>query len=104
MFGRISGLVCQNCHMPDRRHHWRGIHDPDMVRSGLSVRHSVDAQGGRFEITNTGVGHAFPTYVTPKVIMHAVALDSAGSPQLSGACFRAECVIMSTAADPISRP
>ena len=77
-----QGVTCQNCHMPDRRHLWRGIHDPDMVRSGLSVRHSVDAQGGRFEITNTGVGHAFPTYVTPKVIMHAVALDSAGSPQL----------------------
>jgi hypothetical protein len=77
-----QGITCQNCHMPDRRHLWRGIHDPDMVRSGLSVRHSVDAQGGRFEITNTGVGHAFPTYVTPKVIMHAVALDSAGSPQL----------------------
>jgi hypothetical protein len=77
-----QGITCQKCHMPDRRHLWRGIHDPDMVRSGLSVRYSVDAEGGRFEITNTGVGHAFPTYVTPKVIMHAVALDSAGSPQL----------------------
>lgn len=78
-----QGRTCQSCHMPDRRHLWRGIHDPDMVRSGLSVRHSVDARGGRFEITNTGVGHAFPTYVTPKVIMHVVALDSTGSPQLS---------------------
>lgn len=78
-----QGLTCQKCHMPDRRHLWRGIHDPEMVRSGLSVRYSVDAQRGRFEITNTGVGHAFPTYVTPKVIMHAVALDSGGSPQPS---------------------
>jgi hypothetical protein len=77
-----QGITCQKCHMPDRRHLWRGIHDPDMVRSGLSVRYSVDAEGGRFEITNTGVGPAFPTYVTPKVIMHAVALDGAGSPQL----------------------
>lgn len=78
-----QGSTCQSCHMPDRRHLWRGIHDPDMVRSGLSVRHAVDSRGGRFEITNTGVGHAFPTYVTPKIIMHAVALDSTGSPQPS---------------------
>ena len=78
-----QGSTCQSCHMPDRRHLWRGIHDPDMVRSGLSMRSSVDARGGRFEITNTGVGHAFPTYVTPKIVMHAVALDSAGSPQPS---------------------
>ena len=34
------GLQCQNCHMPDRRHLWRGIHDADMVRAEL-----VDAQG-----------------------------------------------------------
>jgi hypothetical protein len=78
-----QGLNCQNCHMPDRSHLWRGIHDPDMTRSGLSVRYSVDAQSGHFEITNTGVGHAFPTYITPKIIMHAVALDSAGAPQPS---------------------
>src|SRR5262245_19446196 len=30
-----EGMQCQDCHMPDRRHLWRGIHDPDMVRSGL---------------------------------------------------------------------
>jgi len=28
------GLACQSCHMPDRRHRWRGIHDPEMVKSG----------------------------------------------------------------------
>jgi hypothetical protein len=78
-----QGSACQTCHMPDRRHLWRGIHDPEMVRSGLTMRSSVDAQGARFEITNTGVGHAFPTYVTPKIVMHAVALDSGGLPQPS---------------------
>lgn len=76
-----QGQSCQGCHMPDRRHLWRGIHDPDMVRSGLTARSLVDAQGARFEVTNSGVGHAFPTYVTPKVIMHAVALDGKGTPQ-----------------------
>lgn len=65
---------CQSCHMPDRRHLWRGIHDPEMVKSGIRIepsrpklingRVSIDLQ-----ITNHGVGHAFPTYVTPRVIV-----------------------------------
>jgi len=32
-----QGVQCQDCHMPDRRHRWRGIHDADMVRSGLTI-------------------------------------------------------------------
>ena len=75
------GITCQSCHMPDRRHLWRGIHDPGMVASGLTPRFTVDAAHARFEIINTGVGHAFPTYVTPKVMMRAVALDAEGAPR-----------------------
>jgi hypothetical protein len=76
-----QGQTCQSCHMPDRRHLWRGIHDPDMVRSGLTMRYSVNAKRARFEIVNSGVGHAFPTYAVPRVVMHAVALDGAGVSQ-----------------------
>lgn len=76
-----QGITCQACHMPDRRHLWRGIHDPEMVAAGLTARFDANAQGARFELTNSGVGHAFPTYVTPKVTMHAVALDSEGKPR-----------------------
>jgi len=76
----LQGVTCQACHMPDRRHLWRGIHDPDTVRNGLTARTSANAERARFEISNTGVGHAFPTYVTPAIIMHAVALDGAGAP------------------------
>jgi hypothetical protein len=50
-----------------------------MVASGLTPRTSVDADKARFEITNTGVGHAFPTYATPTVIMFAIALDTGGT-------------------------
>jgi hypothetical protein len=75
------GIVCQTCHMPDRRHVWRGIHDPAMVASGLTPHVTTDVKRIRFEITNTGVGHAFPTYITPKAIMHVVALDDAGAPR-----------------------
>ncbi|KAF0113708.1 MAG: Uncharacterized protein FD149_2049 [Rhodospirillaceae bacterium] len=75
-----AGRTCQSCHMPDRRHLWRGIHDPAMVASGVRPDFLANAQGARFTLTNTGVGHAFPTYVTPKVIMHAVLLDGTGRP------------------------
>ena len=32
-----EGVQCQDCHMPERRHLWRGIHDPEMVRSGVTI-------------------------------------------------------------------
>jgi hypothetical protein len=73
-----QGMTCQTCHMPDRRHLWRGIHDPAMVAAGLTARTSVDGIGARFEITNSGVGHAFPTYAVPTVVLHAVAVDAEG--------------------------
>lgn len=78
----LQGITCQTCHMPNRQHLWRGIHDPAMVASGLTPRITADATGVRFEIINSGVGHAFPTYVTPKIVMYAQGLDKAGIPQL----------------------
>lgn len=75
-----EGKTCQSCHMPDRRHLWRGIHDPDMVKSGLKAEFAAEVGGARFQLTSTGVGHAFPTYVTPKVMMKGVALDEGGRP------------------------
>ena len=72
--------------MPDRRHVWRGIHDPEMVRSGLTIalRRETGAprQGttlmATLRVENTGVGHAFPTYVTPKVVLRGELLDGQG--------------------------
>lgn len=64
--------------MPDRRHLWRGIHDPDMVAAGLTAAITASSEGARLLLTNSGVDHAFPTYVTPRIEMHAVALDENG--------------------------
>ncbi len=82
-----EGIHCQNCHMPDRSHTWRGIHDMEMTKSAVTIE--VDAPsneyllGERYEasikITNTGAGHYFPTYVTPKVFVRAELLDEAGN-------------------------
>jgi hypothetical protein len=81
-FGR-SGVQCQGCHMPDRHHLWRGIHDAEMVRSGLTVGLSTGKEKYRvgetvsatLTITNSKVGHYFPTYVTPRVVVSGELVD-----------------------------
>jgi len=84
-YGRMENS-CQSCHMPDRRHLWRGIHDPEMVRAGVTIRLTLDKQryqvGDQVEaeitLTNSGVGHYFPTYVTPKVLVRFELMDGKG--------------------------
>ena len=82
-----QGKTCQQCHMPEGRHLWRGIHDPEMTRSGVTVRTELDPaqpEAGqplraRLILTNSGTGHAFPTYTTPAVYMRAAILDAGGN-------------------------
>jgi hypothetical protein len=82
-----EGIHCQHCHMPDRRHLWRGIHDPDMVKQAMTVALSFDAASYaagetmtlQIVITNSGAGHYFPTYVTPKVFVQTHLLDQQGN-------------------------
>lgn len=82
-----EGVQCQDCHMPDRRHLWRGIHDAGMVRSGLTISvaggETPVRPGQTFSATltveSTRVGHAFPTYVTPRVVLRGELVDDAGA-------------------------
>ena len=81
-----EGLQCQDCHMPDRRHLWRGIHDPEMVKSGVDVELRLnkktydvgDKLDATLTLTNRRVGHYFPTYVTPKVVLQIELLGANG--------------------------
>lgn len=80
-----AGQSCQSCHMPKRRHMWRGIHDKATVLSGVEITLDRIVTGGatlsaRLTLSNSGVGHRFPTYVTPRVVLEAVQLDRAGAP------------------------
>jgi len=83
-----QGLQCQGCHMPDRRHLWRGIHDPDMVKSGVEFSLTTDRPRHRpgedvratLTIRSVAVGHYFPTYVTPRVVVRGELLDATGAP------------------------
>ena len=76
-----SKLGCVNCHMPVveralvkdgeirkvRQHLWRGGHDPQMVKSGLTIKlaEAAPANAGKrnfnLTITNTGAAHYLPT-------------------------------------------
>lgn len=82
-----EGKTCQSCHMPDRRHLWKGIHDPDMVRSAVSIQAECargekndDSLFGSLSITNVGAGHRFPTYTEPQVNLILEQLDAHGKP------------------------
>jgi hypothetical protein len=77
-----AGRQCQDCHMPDRAHLWRGIHDPDTVRRAVDVDLVLmDLAGDRLVavlvLLNRDVGHAFPTYVTPRVFLAIYQVDAA---------------------------
>jgi hypothetical protein len=81
-----AGVQCQDCHMPGRRHLWRGIHDKEMVQSGIDIQ--IDLAGSDYvagdvvkaiiTLTNSGTGHYFPTYLTPKVFVRGVLRDDEG--------------------------
>lgn len=86
------GMTCQSCHMPERRHLWRGIHDKEMTLSGVTITTDVDPVNpsvgetvrATLSIENTGTGHAFPTYTTPAVFLRAAFLDGEGNVIKSG--------------------
>lgn len=83
-----EGKTCQLCHMPDRRHLWRGIHDPELVKAGVTIdvkpaRIQSGVVSATLTIRNTGTGHYFPSYVTPKVVAE-VYQESAGGQVLKG--------------------
>ncbi len=69
-----DGRSCQSCHMPDRAHLWRGIHDPAMVRAAIDIgleplSESDDGLPLALVLVSRDIGHAFPTYVTPRVFL-----------------------------------
>ena len=78
-----QGRHCQSCHMPQRQHIWRGIHDKEMTRSALSVElaSQPDADGSyqlQAKVTNSGAGHHFPSYMVPEISLHLEVLDAEG--------------------------
>jgi len=65
-----QGIECQSCHMPNREHDWKGIHDKDYVRNSLEINwRKMANQSGHYEfsILSKNIGHRFPSYAVPLV-------------------------------------
>ncbi len=85
IWGR-GGAACQDCHMSNRRHLWKGIHDKEWVKGGIRIEAHLKKAAPRsgnplelsVQVTNAAVGHKFPTYITPKVFVRAGLLDQRG--------------------------
>lgn len=81
-----TGETCQSCHMPDRKHHWQGVHSKDMVNKALHAEFNVIETDGEKRViatlTNVGAGHHFPTYMVPKVTASVYLNEPAKLPQL----------------------
>ncbi|MEO5334491.1 MAG: cytochrome c family protein [Magnetococcus sp. YQC-5] len=72
------GMTCQKCHMPEGRHSFLGIHDPETVANGLTVQVESDAAGALYKVGSTAIGHAFPTYMIPRVTLQGMLFDAKG--------------------------
>jgi len=77
------GETCQTCHMPERRHLWRGIGDADMVRRALAIDlKALSLSGGQIQLQlrlgNAGAGHHFPAYLVPRVEVRVELVDAGG--------------------------
>ncbi len=78
-----QGRSCQDCHMPERAHLWRGIHDADFVRAAVDVELVRDETSGdglqaELRVVARDVGHRFPSYVTPRVLLAVFQVDARG--------------------------
>lgn len=73
-----KGVQCTGCHMPDRKHLWQGIHYPEMVKKGITIKAERKGPNVILKIINSGVGHNFPTYVTPKIVIRGSVIDKEG--------------------------
>jgi hypothetical protein len=74
------GETCQTCHMPNQAHLFRGVHDPDMVRHGLTINTSRMKEAGVILIRSSAIGHRFPTYIVPRIRVIGNLLDEDGQP------------------------
>ncbi|MGE3456931.1 MAG: c-type cytochrome [Kofleriaceae bacterium] len=77
------GVQCQHCHMPERDHRIRGIHDPAMVRRAFSLAARAHRSGSQItaaaELANVGAGHYLPTTPTPAIWLSIELIDRNGT-------------------------
>lgn len=80
-----EGKHCQSCHLPGRRHEFRGIHDPAMLSAGVKIEITgptleKGGLGAALALTNSGTAHLLPTYATPRLILAVFQTGVEGEP------------------------
>ncbi len=75
-------VSCETCHTPRGQMTFKSIYNKNFVLKALTIRlKKIKIYNGRINttlsVTNSGVGHNFPTYTTPKVIL-SIAQEKAG--------------------------
>ena len=78
------GIQCQHCHMSNREHTWKGIHDPETFRQGINVQLSSHRKNTSVRVVvtvaNVGAGHFLPTTPTPAVWIRLQLLNHKKKP------------------------
>jgi hypothetical protein len=77
------GMQCQHCHMPERTHSWKGVHDPQTVRQGFAwttsaTRAADGSVSATIAVANVGAGHYLPTTTTPAAFLDVALVDAKG--------------------------
>jgi cytochrome c553 len=76
------GIQCQHCHMPNREHSFKGIHDPQTFREGVALAARAHVKDGAVtvvaEVANVGAGHYLPTTPTPAAWLTITLVDAKG--------------------------
>jgi len=78
------GIQCQHCHMPNREHEWRGVHDPITFAQGykldVAARRTATGASVVVDMRNVGAGHYLPTTPTPAVWLRIELIDAHDRP------------------------
>lgn len=76
----LEKISCQSCHMENRSHTWKGIHDKDFVRNALDIQFSYKKRNSVLELTGSieskNIGHLFPTYTIPQIRLELFAIQN----------------------------
>jgi mono/diheme cytochrome c family protein len=76
------GIQCQHCHMPNREHTWKGVHDKQTFKEAIALTATATNKAGNVtvvaELANIGAGHYLPTTPTPAAWLSITLLDRNG--------------------------
>ncbi len=79
-----KGISCETCHTPNGSMAFKSIYNKNFVLKAITVHlKKIKIYSNKIHttlsLTNSGVGHDFPTYTTPKVILNIAQEKTGGN-------------------------